>query len=183
MVNKNAIKQWLSPLMMLFIIHTLQKLNRCMEPHKNIYRHSILITWQTKTCTAETITLLLTYLLCLSRKGCSAREITKANHGVWNDKHITANYTYILHVHCMIFLLTYTTIHLWTYSKPASAYLSPTSLYHVPHIKVAIHQLWSTRMQLNSNFPRSSLFSLFTHFKCWIIGWNHSKTYRTDTVS
>ena len=81
-VSKNAIKQWLSPLIMLFITHTLQMLNHYKKPLKNICKHSILITWKTNPCTTETITPLLTYLLCLSRKGCRARATTTANHGV-----------------------------------------------------------------------------------------------------
>ena len=139
-VNKNAIKQWLSLLIIVLIIHTLKMLNHCMEPLKNIlYTHHTSITWKTNTNTyiTQTITPLLTYHLCLSRKGCHAKGITKANHGLWNYKHITANYAYLLHVHCMIFPFDYYPfINIWNYSKPASTYLSPTLLYHILHIQL-----------------------------------------------
>ena len=36
-----------------FIIHTLQTLNHCMKPLKNIYRHCIEIPWKTNTCTPK----------------------------------------------------------------------------------------------------------------------------------
>ena len=82
MVRKNAIKQWLSPLIMLFLIHTLQTLNHCIKPLKNMHRKCMLIRLKTNTCIIQTIPPLLTYPLCLSRKGCRARGKTKANHGV-----------------------------------------------------------------------------------------------------
>ena len=110
-IYSKSASTYLSPAS-LYHVPSLQILNYWMEPLKNIlYRHCILITWKTNTYTLkQSHHYSLTSCVCPG-KGASARGITKANHGVWNDKYITANYTYMLHVHCMIFPLTYTIIY------------------------------------------------------------------------
>ena len=62
------------------------------------------------TCThaashTQTIPPLLTYLLCLSRKGCRARGKMKANHGMWNDKYKIINCTKLITVSSLPFHL------------------------------------------------------------------------------
>ena len=80
------------------------------------------------------------------------------------NTYITANHTYVHAYHMYTTwsssfdIYNNTLINLWTYSKQASTHLSPTSFYHVPHIKLSTVPFSNYDQQTNGDFSAHRAF-------------------------